>query len=136
MRRRSSPTSRRFHWRRWRRGFPLGLLGALPLVLSAAVAAQAHPSAVPEANPARPTVSTPATLTPTGYLQFENGVLYAANSPEFSRRLGINQATKLLVDSRVELLALFEPFRHSTGGGTLGQPAGGGLRGDAGGIST
>src|SRR6202035_146155 len=31
----------------------------------------------PAANPARPTVSNPATLTPIGYLQFETGVLGA-----------------------------------------------------------
>ena len=32
----------------------------------------------PEANPARPTVSTPATLTPVTYLQFETGSLTIA----------------------------------------------------------
>jgi hypothetical protein len=31
----------------------------------------------PETNPGRPTVSTPATLTPVGYLQFETGILAA-----------------------------------------------------------
>ena len=35
-----------------------------------------------EANPGRPTVSTPATLTPVGYLQFETGVLGAEHSPD------------------------------------------------------
>jgi hypothetical protein len=107
-----------------RRGFRLGLLGVLPLVVSTALTAQVDSSAVPQANPARPTVSTPATLTPTGYLQFENGALCAANSPEFSRRLGINQVTKLSVDSRVELLALFEPFTHSTGAEVSGNRPG------------
>ena len=37
----------------------------------------------PEANPARPTVSNPATLIPVGYLQFETGTLGATDSPEF-----------------------------------------------------
>jgi len=37
------------------------------------------------ANPARPTVSTPATLTPVGYFQFETGFLAAWHSPELSR---------------------------------------------------
>jgi hypothetical protein len=41
---------------------------------------------VPAANPGRPTVSTPATLTPVGYLQFETGGLYAQISPEFTTR--------------------------------------------------
>lgn len=49
-----------------------------------------------------------------GYLQFENGGLYAADSPEFSRRLSINQVTKLTLEKRAQLLALFEPFTHST----------------------
>jgi hypothetical protein len=89
---------------------PLGILLFFSTILSAQIAA----SAVPEANPARPTVSTPATLTPMGYLQFENGGLYAAHSPEFSRRLGIEQVTKLSIDKRVQFLALFEPFTHST----------------------
>src|SRR5262249_48362558 len=52
---------------------------------------------VPEANPARPTVATPATLTPVGYLQFENGVLYTTGAPDFSSRFGVNQVTKLTV---------------------------------------
>ena len=34
----------------------------------------------PVANPARPTVSTPATLTPVGYLQFETGILACTGS--------------------------------------------------------
>ncbi len=67
----------------------------------------------PEANPGRPTVSTPATLTPVGYLQFENGLLYACQSPEFSTRTGINQVTKLAVSSRLQAIMLTEPLVHS-----------------------
>src|SRR5690349_11638244 len=36
------------------------------------------------ANPGRPTVSNPATLTAPGYLQFETGSLGAWHSPEFT----------------------------------------------------
>jgi len=68
---------------------------------------------VPEANPARPTVATPATLTPVGYLQFENGMLYATGSDEFSSRLGINQVTKLTVHPRLQFLVASEPLVHS-----------------------
>lgn len=68
---------------------------------------------VPGANPARPTVATPATLTPVGYLQFENGVLYATGFPGFSSRLGANQVTKLTVHPRLEFLVQSEPFVHS-----------------------
>ena len=100
----------------------LVLLGAL--LLPTMLRAQANLPDVPEANPARPTVSTPATLTPVGYLQFEDGSLYATDSPEFSKRLGINQVYKLTLDKRVELLTLFEPFTHSTGAAVSGDRPG------------
>jgi hypothetical protein len=101
--------------------FRIALLGALFLLQPICLIAQDD---LPEANPARPTVSTPATLTPAGYLQFENGGLYAATSPEFSKRLGIEQVTKLTVDSRVQFMALFEPFTHSTGAAVDGNRPG------------
>jgi hypothetical protein len=53
-------------------------------------------------------------LTPVGYLQFENGGLYAAGSQEFNTRFGINQVTKLAVTSRLQLLALSEPLVSSS----------------------
>jgi hypothetical protein len=90
---------------------------ALFLALSAAPAhaqtTQKTDDAVPEANPARPTVSTPATLTPVGYLQFENGALYAADTREFSTQFSLNQVTKLTVAPRLELLVLTQPFARS-----------------------
>jgi hypothetical protein len=100
------------------------LLAVLLLLSPTMLRAQASLPDVPEANPARPTVSTPATLTPVGYLQFENGVLYATDSPEFSKRFGINQVTKLSINERVEVLALFEPFTHSTGAAVSGNRPG------------
>jgi hypothetical protein len=63
-----------------------------------------------EANPGRPTVSTPATLTPVGYLQFETGVLGAEHSGEFANRTGINEVIKLAVEKRLQLLVSSEPF--------------------------
>jgi len=77
--------------------------------------AQSSVPELPEANPGRPTVSTPATLTPVGYLQFENGGLYAEESFEFDTRIGINQVTKYTVSRRLQLLALSEPLVHATG---------------------
>ena len=62
---------------------PLALFLAVALV---AAAQQPEPSKNPAAstaaddpvaNPGRPTVSNPATLTPVGYFQFETGVLAA-----------------------------------------------------------
>jgi len=66
----------------------------------------------PEANPGRPTVSTPATLTPVGYLQFESGAIGAWHSPEFTSRFSLNEVMKFSVASRLELLASAEPFVH------------------------
>lgn len=81
------------------------------------VYAQAQTTDAPEANPGRPTVSTPATLTPLGYLQFETGVLGAWISPEFSSRFGPNETIKLTVARRLELLAAGEPIAHYTANG-------------------
>ena len=90
----------------------LGCWGLLSFALS--VPAQITIDTVPEANPARPTVSTPATLTPTGYLQLETGTLGAISSPEFGTRIGINQVTKLTVMPRLELFVQTEPYIHSS----------------------
>ena len=68
----------------------------------------------PEANPARPTVSNPATLTPVGYLQFETGVLGATNSAEFSTRYEYNEVTKLAVSRRLEFIESSAPAVHYT----------------------
>lgn len=85
------------------------------LVFALSANAQATPDPIPDANPARPTVSTPAALTPVGYLQFETGSLGATTSPEFGgTRIGINQVTKLTVLSRLEFLVLTEPYIHSS----------------------
>jgi hypothetical protein len=66
-----------------------------------------------EANPGRPTVSTPATLTPVGYFQFETGMLAAWNSPELSRQENLTEVIKFSVARWLELLVASEPFAHS-----------------------
>src|SRR6202047_642863 len=71
---------------------------------------QAHDES--EANPGRPTVSTPATLTPVGYLQFETGFTAANDSPEFSSRYSLGEAIKLSVAPRLEFLVVGEPVAH------------------------
>jgi hypothetical protein len=73
-----------------------------------------------EANPGRPTVSTPATLTPAGYLQIETGGLAANHSPEFSSRYGLNEVIKLSVARRLELLASGDLIAHYTAEGITG----------------
>lgn len=88
-------------------------------VVAHSAAAQSTPSDGPEANPGRPTVSTPATLTPVGYLQFETGVLSANHSPEFSSQYGFNEVIKLSVAPRLQLLASTEPIvRYTADGNT------------------
>src|ERR1700676_3791621 len=87
-------------------------------LLARPVAAQSQDEDEPEANPGRPTVSTSATLTPVGYLQFESGFTGAGNSPEFSSRYSFNEVMKLTVIRRVELLASAEPVAHFTAEGT------------------
>jgi hypothetical protein len=78
----------------------------------------------PEANPGRPTVSTPATPTPTRYLQFETGFLGAKHSPEFSSRCGGNEVIKLSVTRRLEVLASGEPIAHFTADGNTANRVG------------
>lgn len=91
-------------------------IGILALLTSKPGVAQDNPRAeanpgdeLPEANPGRPTVSTPATLTPVGYLQIEAGVIGAERSGEFANRTGFNAVVKLSLTRRIELMALTEP---------------------------
>jgi hypothetical protein len=79
----------------------------------------------PAANPGRPTVSTPATLTPVGYLQFETGELSAWTSPEVSSQTNLNEVVKFAVLRRIEFLAGFEPVAHSRVGSRSSNDAGG-----------
>jgi len=97
----------------------------LSLLLAGAAAAQqtqqkteeAPSPDAPVANPARPTVSTPATLTPVGYLQFETGALYASDSPGVTSQFSINEVIKYSVARWIEVLASAEPFARTSGGG-------------------
>src|SRR6266852_4336311 len=95
----------------------IGVCMALALFANSSAAQTGEPDE-PEANPGRPTVSTPATLTPVGYFQFETGVLGANHSPEFSSRFGLNEVIKFSVAPRLELIAAGEPIAHFTAGGT------------------
>jgi hypothetical protein len=95
-------------------------LGALLALTSSSAAQQRNgnpqPEAAPEtpqANPGRPTVSTPATLTPVGYVQFESGFLGAWDSPGVSSQSSINEVVKFSVARRLQLLASTEPYAHT-----------------------
>jgi hypothetical protein len=82
---------------------------------AAAQSAPSPPAAAedPQANPGRPTISTPATLTPVGYLQLENGVLAGYTSGDFKSLYDFNQVTKLAVHPRIQIIAQFEPVAWS-----------------------
>jgi hypothetical protein len=90
------------------------VLGSVLLFLLAAAAwaQEANPD-TPETNPGRPTVSTPATLTPVGYLQFETGALGAEHSPDLPNQVSFNEVVKFSLNPRVELLLQTQPFAHS-----------------------
>ena len=104
------------------RGFSFLLLALFLAAALVAAAQQQEPSGNPPANaapddavanPARPTVSNPATLTPVGYFQFETGVLAAWNSPDVSSQQNLNEVIKLSVSRWIELLVAAEPYAHS-----------------------
>lgn len=87
--------------------------------------ARTSPDEGPAANPGRPTISTPATLTPVGYVQFESGVLVAEHSSEFANRTGINEVIKFAPMKRLQFLVNSEPFASSDLGDHRSNDAGG-----------
>ena len=94
------------------------------LTVSPSVGAQQPPDD-PVANPGRPTIATPATLTPVGYLQFETGYLGATHSPEFSSQSSLNEVVKFSLSRRIELLAGAGPFAQSRAEGQSSNGTGG-----------
>lgn len=96
------------------------LLAGWLLPVSAAAQSQDEVAA----NPGRPTISTPATLTPVGYLQFETGVLGAEHSEGFANRTSLEEAIKLSVHKRLELQVLAEPVVFSDQGSVSGTDPG------------
>lgn len=72
---------------------------------------------VPSANPARPTVTNPAHIPPPGYLQFEQGVVQAANSPgqpRVEQQFSIVQTTKLALNHYLMIQAADQPFARTS----------------------
>lgn len=69
---------------------------------------------IPQANPARPTVTIPAHIPPTGYLQFEQGVNYAGRSPGGTpSQAAINQTSKLALTTRLMIHFVSQPYAYS-----------------------
>lgn len=95
---------------------PMLVLGALPVALGQATP-DAPANAPPNANPGRPTVTSPATLPPVGYLQFEQGYLGSLNSPNTASEYGANQTTRLAVHPRLVFVVSSQPFAASVANG-------------------
>ena len=90
------------------------LVGALAVAQETHDDASTPPSAHPPvANPARPTVSNPATLTPVGYVQFETGILAAWQSPDLVSQTSINEVIKYTASRWLEVEVATEPYAHS-----------------------
>ena len=104
-----------------RLGFPAAcLLAAASLTAGAQLSLAQTVVSVPEANPGRPTVATPATLTPPGYFQFESGVQAAWQSPGVISQTSINEVIKYSVSRRIEFVIASQPYAHSD---APGQPS-------------
>jgi hypothetical protein len=73
----------------------------------------------PTANPARPTLTNPATLPPVGYLQLEQGYLGSFDSPATDSQHGVNVVAKTAVLSRLMLEVQMQPWARSR---NLGEP--------------
>jgi len=82
---------------------------------------------IPTAYPSRPTVTSPAHLPPTGYLQFEQGFLNAsdyAGPPRFDHQFNLNQATKIALHDRLMVNFMSQPFVHTFLPGTTSNDPG------------
>lgn len=74
------------------------------------------PSAVsvPLAAPARPTVTMPAHIPPTGYLQFEQGFNQANSSPAGANsQFALSQTTKIALTTRLMVQFITQPYTRS-----------------------
>ena len=91
--------------RRWQRVWGAALCGTGFLGCTVAQ--------TPAANPARPTVTNPATLPPVGYLQLEQGYLGSLDSPETASQYGVNQVTKIAFEPRVMAQVQTQPLARS-----------------------
>ena len=80
---------------------------------------------VPEANPARPTVSNPAHIPPVGYLQFEQGFLQANGSPSgLAGQFSLVQTLRLSLHPRLMVQFASQPLAVSRWTPDSGNPPG------------
>jgi hypothetical protein len=72
-----------------------------------------EPSPEIVANPGRPALATSALLTPQGYVQVENGVLFASGSAEFATRVAQEETMRFTVAPRLQFIVAAEPVAFS-----------------------
>ena len=68
---------------------------------------------IPEANPARPTISNPAHVPPVGYLQFEQGFLQVGSSSGLAGQFSLVQTMRLSVHPRLMVQFASQPYARS-----------------------
>ena len=69
---------------------------------------------LPQAAPARPTVTMPAHLPPTGYLQFEQGFNQANDSPSGTNaQFALGQTTKIALTTRFLVQFITQPYTYN-----------------------
>jgi hypothetical protein len=69
---------------------------------------------IPQASPSRPTVTGPAHIPPTGYLQFEQGFNRADGSPSgVSGQSALNQTTKIALTTRLLVQFISQPYTYN-----------------------
>lgn len=103
----------------------LSASGMCAIAQSRSETPEANPPGIAAANPGRPTVATPATLTPVGYLQFETGFLTAQHSPELVSQTSFNEVIKYSVSRWIELLMAAQPYAHTNPAEPPGNAPGG-----------
>ncbi len=87
-----------------------GLLGSVLCCLAAFACCSGQ---TPTANPARPTVTNPATLPPVGYLQLEQGYVGSLGSPETPSQYGATFVAKETVYPRLMAEVQVQPWARS-----------------------
>ena len=69
---------------------------------------------LPQASPARPTVTMPAHIPPTGYLQFEQGFNQANDSPSGTNaQFALSQTTKIALTTRFLVQFITQPYTYN-----------------------
>ncbi len=73
------------------------------------------PDDTPAASPARPTITAPAHIPPTGYLQSEQGFNQANASPAGpARQFALSQTTKIALTTRLMVQFITQPYTSTS----------------------